>query len=104
MLATLFGKEAKEILKGWKSRNINDTRYITKYVVGLIKNHLQFAGEKARVFGIRGHITSRFRKEWLGEEYMGLGGEMPHKLPEPCRRCHRAGKSVQDGRGNRNGL
>lgn len=68
MLATL---DAKEILTGWKSRNINDTRYITKYVVGLIKNHLQFAGEKARVFGIRGHITSRFRKEWLGKNTWG---------------------------------
>lgn len=71
MLATLYGKKAKEILTGWKSRNINDTRYITKYVVGLIKNHLQFAGEKARVFGIRGHITSRFRKEWLGKNTWG---------------------------------
>lgn len=71
MLATLYGKEAKEILTGWKSRNINDTRYITKYVVGLIKNHLQFAGGKARVFGIRGHITSRFRKEWLGKNTWG---------------------------------
>lgn len=71
MLATLYGKETKEILTGWKSRNINDTRYITKYVVGLIKNHLQFAGEKARVFGIRGHITSRFRKEWLGKNTWG---------------------------------
>lgn len=71
MLATLYGKEAKEILTGWKSRNINDTRYITKYVVGLIKNHLRFAGEKARVFGIRGHITSRFRKEWLGKNTWG---------------------------------
>lgn len=71
MLATLYGKEAKEILTGWKSRNINDTRYITKYVVGLIKSHLQFAGEKARVFGIRGHITSRFRKEWLGKNTWG---------------------------------
>lgn len=71
MLATLYGKEAKEILTGWKSRNINDTRYITKYVVGLIKNHLQFAGEKPKVFGIRGHITSRFRKEWLGKNTWG---------------------------------
>lgn len=71
MIATLYGEEAKKILEGWKSRNINDTRYITKYVVGLIKNHLQFAGEKARVFGIRGHITSRFRKEWLGKNTWG---------------------------------
>lgn len=71
MLATLDRENAKEILTGWKSRNINDTRYITKYVVGLIKNHLQFVGEKARVFGIRGHITSRFRKEWLGKNTWG---------------------------------
>lgn len=71
MLSTLYGEEAKGILAGWKSRNINDTRYITKYVVGLIKNHLQFAGEKPRVFGIREHITSRFRKEWLGKNTWG---------------------------------
>ena len=32
-----------------------------------------------------------------GEEYMGLGGEMPHKLPEPCRRCHRAGAGFDGG-------
>ena len=71
MLSTLYGEAAKGILAGWKSRNINDTRYITKYVVGLIKNHLQFAEGKPRVFGIRGHITSRFRKEWLGKNTWG---------------------------------
>ena len=71
MLPTLYGKEAQDLLSGWKSRNINDTRYITKYVVGLLKNHLQFGEKVPKVYGIRGHITSRFRREWLGKNTWG---------------------------------
>lgn len=71
MLPTLYGDKAQELLSGWKSRNINDTRYITKYIVGLFKNHLQFGEKIPKVYGIRGHITSRFRKEWLGKNTWG---------------------------------
>lgn len=67
-LESIYGDKAAEVLKGWKSRNINDTRYITKYVVGLLKHHL--AGSP-KVYGIRGHITSRFRKEWLNRDTWG---------------------------------
>ncbi|WP_270455876.1 type II CRISPR RNA-guided endonuclease Cas9 [Allisonella histaminiformans] len=70
MLESLYGEKAQELLSGWKSRNINDTRYITKYVVALLKNNLQFAG-KPRVYGIRGSITSRFRKHWLNKGTWG---------------------------------
>lgn len=67
-LESIYGDKAAEVLNGWKSRNINDTRYITKYVVGLLKHHL--AGSP-KVYGIRGHITSRFRKEWLNRDTWG---------------------------------
>lgn len=68
MLESIYGDKAQELLRGWKSRNINDTRYITKYVVGLLKDHL--AGSP-KVYGIRGHITSRFRREWLNSGTWG---------------------------------
>lgn len=67
-LESIYGDKAAEVLNGWKSRNINDTRYITKYVVGLLKHHL--AGDP-KVYGIRGHITSRFRREWLNRDTWG---------------------------------
>lgn len=70
MLESIYGEKAQELLSGWKSRNINDTRYITKYVVALLKNNLQFTG-KSRVYGIRGSITSRFRKHWLNKGTWG---------------------------------
>lgn len=70
MLESIYGEKTQELLSGWKSRNINDTRYITKYVVALLKNNLQFAG-KPRVYGIRGSITSRFRKHWLNKGTWG---------------------------------
>lgn len=68
MLEKTYGSEAQELLRGWKSRNINDTRYITKYVVGLLKDHLEGS---PKVYGIRGHITSRFRREWLNSGTWG---------------------------------
>lgn len=70
-LETLYGEEAKELLTGWKSRNINDTRYITKYVTTLLKENLRFSGDKPRVYGIRGSITSRYRRQWLAPDTWG---------------------------------
>ncbi len=68
MLETILGKDAEDILNGWKSRNINDTRYITKFIISLFEKNLKFATEdnKKRVFGVKGAFTSRFRKIWLG--------------------------------------
>ena len=72
MLDDLYSDEARELLQGWKSRNINDTRYITKYITGLLKNNLRDStGKSPKVYGIRGHITSRFRRHWLCTDTWG---------------------------------
>lgn len=70
MLEDLYTSKSREMLEAWKSRNINDTRYITKFIVSLLKNHLVFTG-KPRVYGIKGAITSRFRRRWLNPKTWG---------------------------------
>lgn len=72
MLETLYSEEAQNLLKEWKSRNINDTRYITKYIVGLLSKNLQFSGDsRLPVYGIKGSITSKFRRIWLNKDTWG---------------------------------
>lgn len=73
MMPSLYGTDAEETLGGWKSRNINDTRYITKYIIALLEKNLIFDGEekKRRVFGVKGAFTSRFRRIWLNDTEWG---------------------------------
>lgn len=69
---TLYGQEAEELLNEWKTRNINDTRYITKYVAGLIERHLLFAGDKKQhVQTVKGSVTQKFRREWFRDQRWG---------------------------------
>lgn len=71
-LETIFGNEARELLDAWKSRNINDTRYITKYIAGMFSRYLVFTGEKAQhVFTVKGSITQKFRREWFRDSKWG---------------------------------
>lgn len=66
MMASLYGEEAREKLENWKSRNINDTRYITKYICGILEKNLIFAGDKKQhVHTVKGSISQKFRREWL---------------------------------------
>ena len=56
----------EEKLKEWKTRNINDTRYITKYIAGYLQGSLVFESSKKRnVHQINGAVTARFRQKWL---------------------------------------
>ena len=71
MLENIYSAKCREMLDGWKSRNINDTRYITKFVVALFKNNLTFESS-ARVYGIKGAVTSRFRRRWLNPKTWGV--------------------------------
>lgn len=60
------------VIDEWKSRNINDTRYITRYIVNYLQKNLNFNSSKTRtVNGIRGAITSRFRRLWLQHTVWG---------------------------------
>ena len=62
-----------ELLSEWKSRNINDTRYITRYIVHYLSNNLFFGNEnkKKHVYAVKGAITSRMRKMWLNKKSWG---------------------------------
>ena len=72
LLETVYSPEAKEMLEAWKSRNINDTRYITKYLAGLFSRYLNFTdNSRKNVFAVKGAVTSRFRRYWLGETDWG---------------------------------
>lgn len=73
MLENIYEKEAEELLSQWKSRNINDTRAITKYIVALLSKNLIFSGDKGRpVYGVKGVLTSKFRKIWLEQTPWGV--------------------------------
>lgn len=73
MLESLQGQKAQDVLGEWKSRNINDTRYITRYIVNYLSANLQFSGseDKKHVFGIKGALTSRLRRVLLNKKTWG---------------------------------
>ncbi len=51
----------------FKSRHLNDTRYITRFIKGFIEDNLELREEKGRkqqVFTVNGAYTSLMRKRW----------------------------------------
>ena len=69
-LSNLYGN--RDLLLEWKSRNINDTRYITRFLVNYLSANLLFNSDKAKnVFGVKGIITSRMRRLWLNKKTWG---------------------------------
>lgn len=59
-----------ELFDRWKSRNINDTRYIAKYVVSML-NGIKI-NNGGGVTAVKGGLTSRFRRWWLVNARSGL--------------------------------
>jgi len=60
----------REDANEWKERNLNDTKYICKYMYNLIRNHLEFSDNPnfvRKVWTVNGAITSHIRKR-LGIE------------------------------------
>lgn len=60
-----------EVVSGFIDRNINDTRTISKYIAVYLSN--AYSG-KFKINVIKGSITSRFRKRWLGSKLKMYGG------------------------------
>lgn len=66
----LLKKEMTEDeIKGFKERNIQDTKYITTVVYNMLRNHLEFAPytnpeKKKRVYAVNGAVTAYLRKRW----------------------------------------
>lgn len=56
-----------ETVEGFISRNINDTRYITRYIANYLKTAFKESDKTKNidVVTIKGAVTSRFRKRWL---------------------------------------
>lgn len=76
MLEALAGEEADKILGDWKTRNLNDTRYIAKFLVQYFKDNLKFKREisdekRPAVYAVKGAITSTLRRQWLNKETWG---------------------------------
>lgn len=51
------------------ARNLNDTRYATRFILSLIRDYLEFApwnteGKKKHAFAVNGVITGYLRKRW----------------------------------------
>ena len=59
------------LLDSWKSRNLNDMRYISKFLVQYLKKTLQFRPAdkqddyRPEVYAVKGTITSQMRRLWL---------------------------------------
>ena len=66
-----------EVMGEWKSRNLNDTRYISRFLVNYLKENLMFRpaddGDAYRpeVYAVKGAITSQMRRAWLNEQTWG---------------------------------
>lgn len=76
MLESLVVEDAEKILGDWKTRNLNDTRYIAKFLVKYFNDNLYFAREKGDdkrpvVYAVKGAITSSLRRQWLNKETWG---------------------------------
>ena len=71
-----------ELLSQWKSRNLNDTRYIAKYLVNYLRENLRFneinkfpdgfsIKDQSRVFAVKSKFVSNFRRQWLNPKTWG---------------------------------
>ncbi len=66
-----------DILSEWKTRNINDTRYISKFLVRYLSENLLFNNEvdekyrRTEVYAVKGAVTSQMRRLWLNEKTWG---------------------------------
>lgn len=61
---------SREDAKEWKERNLNDTKYICKFMYNLIRNHLDFSDNdnfNRKIWTVNGTITAHIRKR-LGIE------------------------------------
>lgn len=68
----LNAEDSQEILDFF-SRNLNDTRWISKYFLGYVKEQFKLQKRKMPVIlPIPGKVTSKFRKEWFFRSPWGL--------------------------------
>lgn len=72
----------REDAKDWKERNIQDTKYISKIMYNLIRNHMEFSNNpnfERKVWSVNGSVTSHVRKR-LGIEKIRENGDIHHAV------------------------
>ncbi|GEM_PF-211119 len=75
-----------DVISGFVDRNINDTRTISKYVSNYLR--LSFNGD-VTVNVIKGSVTSRFRRRWLGTRSKRYDGvPSVYGLEQKTRKLH----------------
>ncbi len=69
--------------KAFKERNLQDTKYISRFLLNYINDHLAFApsvrGRKKRVTAVNGSVTSYMRKRW-GITKLREDGDLHHAV------------------------
>ena len=77
----------------WKSRALNDTRYICRYMLGLLQDKLTFAQSevgKKKVTAVNGGITAELRRQW-GIGKVREDGDIHHAVDAAVIACVTAG-------------
>ena len=72
----------KEECEGFKERNLNDTKYISRVVYNMINDNLEFAPhthDKKRVIAVNGAVTSYVRGRWGINKLRG-NGDLHHAV------------------------
>ncbi|AHF57268.1 type II CRISPR RNA-guided endonuclease Cas9 [Spiroplasma eriocheiris] len=77
--------ENEEYLNDFLSRNLNDTRYITRYVMNWLKSEFEIQKRLGlaipNVLAMNGAVTSRFRRIWLRNSPWGLDQKVREITP-----------------------
>lgn len=74
-------KPTDDDINGFKERNLNDTKYLNRFLMNFIRDHLQFAetelDKKKRVRSVNGSVTAYMRKRW-GINKIRENGDLHH--------------------------
>ncbi len=68
----------EEDRKSFKQRNLQDTQYISRFMMNFIKKYLKFAGE-AKIVAVNGRATDYMRKRW-GIRKIRADGDTHHAV------------------------
>lgn len=79
-----------EDLSKWKERPLNDTKYISRFMLNYIRDYLQFAPsnnfKKRQVISVNGSITAYMRKRW-GLKKERYAGDLHHAMDAAVVAC-----------------
>lgn len=94
----LRSRPTEEDIKEFKERNLNDTKYLSRFLLNYIQDHLQFSesgsDKTKRVTSVNGSVTAYMRKRW-GINKIRENGDLHHAVDAAVIAC------VTDGMINR---